>query len=142
MFQTFKLLIYFFLGFLYLKEVQTDSMQNRYTLTVQVDGVIVNKGTLYIAVYTSKENFLNEAFRKTKVDLQDFNNEFTFKNLPKGEYAVTIYQDLNQNKKLDKFLSIPLEPYGISNNVNGFPNFMNSKILLTQNKTIIIKIKN
>lgn len=37
--------------------------------------------------------------------------------LPPGRYAVTVYQDVNGNKKLDKnFLGIPQEPAGASNN--------------------------
>jgi uncharacterized protein (DUF2141 family) len=38
--------------------------------------------------------------------------------LPHGEWAVVITQDLNDNDKLDKnLMGIPIEPYGFSNNV-------------------------
>jgi len=37
--------------------------------------------------------------------------------LPPGVYAVSVYEDLNENHKLDKgFLGIPSEPVGVSNN--------------------------
>ncbi len=39
------------------------------------------------------------------------------KDLPPGEYAVIVFQDLNGNNELDKsFLGIPTEPVGASNN--------------------------
>jgi acyl-CoA reductase-like NAD-dependent aldehyde dehydrogenase/uncharacterized protein (DUF2141 family) len=38
-------------------------------------------------------------------------------NLPPGIYAVTVYEDLNRNHKLDhNFIGIPREPVGVSNN--------------------------
>jgi 4,4'-diapolycopenoate synthase len=37
--------------------------------------------------------------------------------LPPGVYAVSVYEDLNENHKLDKgFLGIPVEPVGVSKN--------------------------
>ena len=37
--------------------------------------------------------------------------------LPPGVYAVTVYEDLNNNQKLDhNFIGIPREPVGVSNN--------------------------
>lgn len=113
-----------------------------YVLTIDIEGIIVNKGMLYVALYTSEDDFLKRPYRNKKVSLIDFSNRITFKNLPKGEYAVMIYQDLNDNKKLDKLFSIPLEPYGVSNNVNSFPKFKNSKIELIKNEKITINIKN
>ena len=39
--------------------------------------------------------------------------------LPQGEWAVAITQDMNNNDKIDKnFLGIPTEPYAFSNNVH------------------------
>ncbi|MEO6817582.1 MAG: DUF2141 domain-containing protein, partial [Edaphobacter sp.] len=40
--------------------------------------------------------------------------------LAAGQYAVTVYLDVNGNHKLDKnFLGIPKEPVGVSNNPKG-----------------------
>ncbi len=37
--------------------------------------------------------------------------------LPRGDYAVSVYEDLNRNHKLDhNFLGLPREPVGASNN--------------------------
>ena len=38
-------------------------------------------------------------------------------NLPEGQYALSCFQDLNGNGKLDtNLVGIPTEPYGFSNN--------------------------
>ena len=44
-----------------------------------------------------------------------------FSNLGSGRYAAVALHDENGNGKLDKnFLGVPAEPYGFSNNVQGF----------------------
>jgi uncharacterized protein (DUF2141 family) len=41
-----------------------------------------------------------------------------FKDLSAGTYAVSVFHDENDNKKLDKnFVGMPLEGYGVSNNI-------------------------
>ncbi len=68
----------------------------------------------------------------------------TFKNIPKGEYAVSFVHDENDNKKMDtNFFGIPKEDYGCSNNARGFmgpPKYEDAKFQLIENKTIDIKI--
>lgn len=44
--------------------------------------------------------------------------EFVFSNLKSGKYAVSVMNDQNGNKVIDKnFLGIPKEEWGVSNNV-------------------------
>ena len=55
--------------------------------------------------------------------------------LPHGEWAVAITQDMNNNDKLDKnFLGIPTEPFAFSNNVRPTiapPGFQECKFLVS-----------
>ena len=64
-----------------------------------------------------------------------------FDNLPEGEYAVSVFHDLNSNGKLDSnAVGMPTEPYGFSNNAAGNfgpPSFDAAKIKLDQSKTAI-----
>ncbi len=40
--------------------------------------------------------------------------------LSDGEYAISVFHDLNGNQELDKnWMGIPTEPYGFSNNARG-----------------------
>lgn len=146
MYQTFKLLLACYLALGFFNPNPNNKKQldttNTYSLTVELEGILVKKGTLYVAMYATEDSFFKEPFQRRKFSSTEFPEKFTYDNLPEGEYAITIYQDLNNNSKLDKFFSIPVEPYGISNNVRTFPSFYNSKIELKQNKSIKIKIKN
>ena len=61
--------------------------------------------------------------------------EFTLPvKLPKGEWAVAITQDLNNNDKVDKnFIGIPIKPYAFSNNIRptvAAPDFNECKFLV------------
>ncbi len=116
--------------------------EKKYSLTIQIEDVIIIKGILYLAIYTNENDFMKKPYLMKKYISPNFPKKLVFRNLPEGEYAVTIYQDLNNNSRLDKFFSIPIEPYGISNNVKTFPKFKNSKVKLLKNKVINIKIKN
>lgn len=144
MYQTFKLLCTYCIAIgIFNSNIETEKLnEENYSLTIEIEGILVTKGTLYLAMYSTEKDFLKEPYKKKKFSSSEFPSKLTFSDLPKGEYAITIYQDLNNNEKLDKFFSIPLEPYGISNNVNSFPKFKNSKIQLNKNESIKIKIKN
>ena len=51
----------------------------------------------------------------------------TIKNLKQSNYAIAIFHDKNSNNKFDKFLSIPNEKYGFSNNAPVFLVLQNSR---------------
>lgn len=76
------------------------------------------KGELSVAVFAANaaNAFPADAVQAHKsFVLQD--NILQLDNLPHGKYAVSVFQDLNQNGKLDtNFLGIPTEPYGYSQN--------------------------
>lgn len=48
------------------------------------------------------------------VDYNKTEIKYKFKNIPAGQYAISCYQDVNGNHKLDKWLFGPLEPWGFS----------------------------
>jgi uncharacterized protein (DUF2141 family) len=63
--------------------------------------------------------------------------------LPAGKYAVAVFQDIDNNNKLDRWLGLlPKEPYGFSNNVGkyGPASFDNAAFDLTKDKTISIQL--
>ena len=52
---------------------------------------------------------------------------FMFSNLEEGIYGIRCFQDLNNNKKLDKGMFGPCEPWGFSWNVQPPPKYPNFK---------------
>jgi len=117
------------------------------SLTVNITGINSIKGDVYVYLYISEEGFPIEIskanrFKKTKVITKRVT--VYFKNLKPGTYAVSVYQDIDTNGKINKnFLGIPKEPVGVSNSVKGFmgpPKYEDAKFYLDTSKSIEIKL--
>jgi uncharacterized protein (DUF2141 family) len=110
--------LYLIVGSLFADEINT---------TIEINGVIVNGGPVYVAVYSNENDYKNEtAF--AQFILQPNNTVLTYSlDLPEGEYVVSAYQDKNGDEKLNSGLfGIPLEPVGITNyNLRGAPGRFN-----------------
>jgi uncharacterized protein (DUF2141 family) len=95
--------------------------ENVGTLTVVTSGLKEDRGELLIqlansrAAYESDEN----PFRFAAVPVAGRQGTAVFEGLPYGEYAVKVFHDANQNKKLDFGMMGPKESYGFSNNARG-----------------------
>jgi uncharacterized protein (DUF2141 family) len=115
-----------------------------FDLTVNISGLGSDKGSLLVGLYNTKESFLKDQFKGVIVKIKNKESVAIFKNIPKGEYAVSFVHDENDNKKMDtNFIGIPKEDYGCSNNTRGFmgaPKYDNAKFNLEGNKTISIEI--
>jgi uncharacterized protein (DUF2141 family) len=130
--------------FIFYGVLSTNAQEEIFDLTINVSGLNSNKGTLLVAVYDQKEAFLKKQFIGNTVKIKNKKSIITFKNLPKGEYAVSFLHDENDNKKMDtNFFGVPKEDYGCSNNAKGFmgpPKYDDAKFQLTANKIIDIKL--
>ena len=122
----------------------TKAQEKTYTLQVTISGLKSDNGSVMAALYKTKEDFLNKEFKGEIVTIKNKIAYVVFKEVPKGEYAVSFVHDENNNKKMDtNFLGIPKEDYGCSNNARGFmgpPKYKDAKFLLEDNKNISIKI--
>lgn len=97
-------------------------------LEVVVHKVAQAKGAVRVALYADAASFRKEdkALLVQSVAAQAGSIRTVFSNLAAGRYAVIVYHDENDNKKLDLILGmIPDEGYGLSNNpkVSGPPQF-------------------
>ncbi|MBX2875389.1 MAG: DUF2141 domain-containing protein [Saprospiraceae bacterium] len=104
---SFSLLFLFLAGAL--------SAQHTINLTLEAP---IGKGTILIAVYGSEADFdENEnAIKSGKVVVSKVGTyQTTLEDLPSGKYVLALFQDVNDNGKLDtNFLGIPKEPYAFS----------------------------
>ena len=68
-----------------------------------------------------------------------------FENIENGIYAISVFHDENDNKKMDtKIFGIPKEPIGTSNDATGFmgpPKFKDAKFNVTKDITIPIQVE-
>ena len=90
-------------------------------ITVKVNNLNSNNGKVYVSLYNSETSFLDKGFKATFTAVENNSCEVTFKDVPEGIYAISLFHDENQNNKMDSnFLGIPKEDYGCSNNARGF----------------------
>lgn len=91
------------------------------TLEIKAEGLVPGKGTVRIGLYNSAAAFKDEA-NPNHAQVVTVGKSSTqivkFEGLPEGRYLVAAYQDVNDNKKIDKnLLGIPTEAYAFSNDV-------------------------
>lgn len=112
-------------------------------LVVSVNKVEVSKGNVYVGVYNSAESFLNSIIKGAVESATGESMDFIFTDLPKGEYAVAVFQDANGNQLLDMDEGLPIEKYGLSNNpvLNAAPTFDECKFVYDGETSLTINLK-
>lgn len=117
-------------------------------LAITVDNISPVEGKLFVAVYNSPETYMSiekAAFREI-VPVEKEIHSVIIKDVPEGEYAIAIFQDLNGNEKLDtRGMGIPKEPFGFSNDARGKtgpPKFKNAKFSFPAENDIHITLVN
>lgn len=109
------------------------------TLKIEVNNITEKKGFIMVAVYNSSSTFMEEdemfigkEFKVTKTGTMLIEIE-----LPYGDYALSFFQDLDNNNELNtNFIGIPKEPVAFSNNAKGRmgpPSFEKAKIKFKKN---------
>jgi uncharacterized protein (DUF2141 family) len=105
-------------------------------LTVDVAGLKDAKGQVMVAVYDRADNFLKQPMRAAMVAAQAGKVQLVISDLPAGDYAVTVFQDKNDNGALDTNpVGMPIEPYGFSNDAAGHygpPSFEQARVRLAE----------
>jgi uncharacterized protein (DUF2141 family) len=115
-------------------------------LTIEIKGV-GDKGNVMVALYKQSDTWMRRATGGGQsVPAKKDGVALTFKDLPDGEYAVSLFVDENTNGKMDSnAIGIPTEPYAFSNDASGNfgpPTFEQAKFVVTKDaKTIVINIK-
>lgn len=108
------------------------------TLKIVIPDIPTGKGNIKVALYNEagSKGFLKDlelSYRKKEVAIKNKTAVIIFKNIPYGTYAVSLFQDENNNGEIDRAaIGFPIEPYGISGNKNtiGPPSFKDGKFVL------------
>ncbi|SHL58678.1 DUF2141 domain-containing protein [Hymenobacter psychrotolerans] len=90
------------------------------SVTVVVSALASPQSVVKLYFYNLRDKFLKpQGYAFKKVVQPGGQRQITLPvDLPHGEWAVAITQDMNNNDKLDKnFVGIPTEPFAFSNNV-------------------------
>lgn len=126
----------------------SENQLETYSLTVKVENLQNSKGVVQYALYNKDGSIPDEDYKNyyqlERAKIANAKSEITFKNLPKGNYAVNILHDENSNGKIDKGLFLPKEGIGFSNyssiGLTNRPNFKKASFELEEDKTISVKV--
>lgn len=121
--------------------------QNSGDFVIVVNNIKDSDGIIQLALFNNAESFLEDAYLTKSVKVNNTGSAtITFKDLPFGTYALSIFNDLNDNEELDtNAIGIPKEPFGFSNNAMGAfgpPSFKKASIRFSENnQSTEIKLK-
>jgi uncharacterized protein (DUF2141 family) len=111
------------------------------TLTVRIENAEPGKGHVMIGVFNDERTFPDTYYRGQRTAVTDRAMTVTFTGLPAGQYAVSVYQDANDNERLDtNIFGIPKEKYGFSGNA-GRPDYRRCLFNFDRDMTITITLK-
>jgi uncharacterized protein (DUF2141 family) len=114
------------------------------TVEVHVTAVTGGKGTVNVAV-CDRERFLKQCAYTASVPAKEGENVIAVHGVPKGTWAVLVYQDENGNGQLDRnFIGIPKENYGFSRDAAGKfgpPSFEDAAIQVGDEATVMARVK-
>jgi len=122
---------------------QNTTVQSQ-NITVNISNIDTIEGTLVIGLYNSKTNFLKKYVKGKLEKVTKYNATVVFTDVKPGDYAISLFHDENDNKKLDTYLfGIPKEDYGTSNNARGVmgPPKWEDAVFTVKDKNITHNIK-
>lgn len=116
-------------------------------LEITITNIKTLKGNIELGVYNDPKLFLEKgkAFKSFTKKVSGDSMVIIVKDLPKAEYAVAIYHDVNSDNECNlNFFGFPVEPYGFSNNFKpklSKPSFSDCKFQVNaKNPSIQIKL--
>lgn len=90
-------------------------------ITVTVDNVKNDKGKVVFSLHTKDTFMKGNGIMNAESEIKDGKVIITFENVQPGEYAIMVLHDENDNQRMDfRENGMPLESYGMSNNVMSF----------------------
>ena len=111
---------------------------------IEVTGLQADTGTLDLASYDSTASYFKKPVWGKRVKVVGTTMRIPVCDLAAGEIAVVGYQDLNDNKKMDRNpLGIPAEPYGASGTPPAFsaPTWDTTKVTWPPVADAVIRVK-
>ncbi len=118
--------------------------EKTYDIEIKVQGLKNPVGKMSLCLMNNEEQFLDECFQGSHEPIESESFTYTFENVPAGDYAISLFHDEDENGELNmgRFIPIPAEKYGFSNNPSkmfGPPKYENC--LFTVNKDITLTIE-
>lgn len=118
-------------------------------LRIIVTNVKTDEGKIYVRVYDKKDDWLSDRYRTQKfvaVSGARQGDRVTMELLlPTGDYALSVFQDVNDDGKLERnVIGLPKEPAALSNNLRpkfGPPKYKDAAFTVTVGTVTEQKLK-
>lgn len=122
--------------------------QKSFSLTVEVNQLRNNEGSVVFALYNRDDAFPDEHYKKFYKKMvgkiENKNASVTFKDLPEGKYAVNVLHDEDNDRKIKKGFILPKEGIGFSNyqsiGIGNKPKFSKASFNLKSDLKIKMKV--
>ena len=137
-----KFIFIFTILFAVFTSLYSEETKIEFEVTLNITNIESIEGKLLLSIDQDAQSFKKKEPLKT-ISVQVDGKDMTItEKLPQGEYVFFVYQDLNENDKLDRnFLGMPKEPVGYGNHKGGRPGGFNKlKIEIKENKSVDIKL--
>lgn len=109
MFYFVRILVVLFIG------TAATAQSEKATITVEILNIENNKGQILIGLYDSEGTWLNKHYEGAFGTITGGKCTVSFKSIPVGTYAISVFHDEDEDEELDTFLGIPTEDTGSSN---------------------------
>ena len=105
------------------------------SVTLEITGININLGNIHVRIYSNDRDYRNDIPFLVIILESTVTRIIHSFEIQEGEYLFALFQDTNNNGKLDtNFLGFPREPVGLSNYTGGIPRgFNHHKIPINRN---------
>lgn len=117
-------------------------------LHIQLNNIRNTDGVIYVFLYNYENQYPRAPLTYYKVNkgkVKNGNLTVKIENVKYGpKYAITLIDDENNNEDLDRFLGLPTEGFGFSNNVRpliSLPDYSDLLFNFSKGKTIYIDLQ-
>ena len=117
-----------------------DSLKT-HSITVKVPHIYQEVGVVIFSLH-NEDTFMKQPLQAIVSKIESKTATAVFTDIPAGDYAVLVLHDKNENNKMDFNESgMPMEDYGVSNNIMAYgpPKFQDAKIEV--NKDLELEIR-
>ncbi|MFT7434787.1 MAG: hypothetical protein ACI8UX_000578 [Psychromonas sp.] len=122
----------------------TPLAQDSHRVSVEVVGISEVKGKIYASISNDATSFpdVNFATSSSITDIKTDKAIFILNDIPgDADYAIVLFQDLNDNGVMDMNGNVPAEPFGFSNYVMmGPPSWEGCSFRLTEDTKLSINL--
>lgn len=121
------------------QEAIADATGTEIVVTVPVKST---EGKVIFGLY-NQENFMQQPLQGLISEIKDGQAQVTFTNVAPGEYAITLFHDKNDDNQMNFDMNgMPLEDYGVSNNVMSMgPPQWSDAAFVVQNEPVTLEIR-